>query len=55
VSQGVAEGLAAYAHMIELFARSSQTGLDVSETFAIGELSKGHRQKLFQHEKLFTL
>ena len=43
VSQGVARDLAANTHVVELVPSSSQTGLDVPETFAIGELSKGHR------------
>ena len=42
VRQSVARNLAADAHMIELFARRSQAGLDVPETFAKGELSKAH-------------
>lgn len=46
VRQRVARDLAANAHVVKLLARSSQTGLDVPETFAKGELSEGHRQKL---------
>ncbi|MNC86542.1 hypothetical protein D3C83_22140 [compost metagenome] len=43
VSQSIAGDLAANSHVVELLPGSSQTGLDISETFAIGELSKRHR------------
>ena len=42
VSQGVAGDRATNSHVVELSSRRAQTGLDVSQTFAIGELSKGH-------------
>src|SRR5438093_2296968 len=51
VSQGVAGDFAANPHVVKLPASSAQTRLDVPETFAIGELSKGHRQKLVPARK----
>lgn len=51
VGQGVARNLTANAHVIELGGLGSQTRFDVSETLAIGQLGKGHREKLIPARK----
>ena len=48
VSQGIAGNFSSKAHMIELLVIAPEAGLDISETFAIGELSKSHAKELIQ-------
>jgi hypothetical protein len=43
---------AAESHVIELAAYRAQASLNVAETVAVSELSKGHRQQLSQQESL---
>ena len=42
VGQGAAGHCAAQAHMIEFVALGAQAGFDIAQTFAMGELRKGH-------------
>lgn len=46
IGQGAARHMAADAQMIEPRTQSSQTGLAIAQTFAIGQLGEGHAQKL---------
>jgi hypothetical protein len=46
--QGAAGNLAADAHMIEFVVLCSEAGLDVSQAFAIRQLSEGHNAELIQ-------
>ena len=46
VSQGVSGDLSTDAHVIEFGFRHTQTCLDVSETFPVGQLCKGHAEEL---------
>jgi hypothetical protein len=46
VSKCVAGNLAAKAHVIEPTAHRSKAGLDIAETLAIRQLSKGHTEEL---------
>jgi hypothetical protein len=51
VSQGIARDLSSKAHVIEFPLSRTQTCLDVSETFPIGQLSKGHAKELIETRK----
>jgi hypothetical protein len=55
VSQGIARDLSSKAHVIEFPLGRTQTCLDVSETFPIGQLSKGHAKELAPAGKVFDL
>lgn len=46
VRQGGARHRVAEAHVIELGAEGAQAGLDVAQAFAVGQLGKGHGEKL---------
>ncbi len=48
VSQGAACNRRADPHVVELVPLCAQTGLNVAQTFAIGELRKRHAQILVQ-------
>ena len=55
VSQGIARHVSSKAHMIELLLVAPEASLDVSETFAIGELGKTHTKELIPAGKRFDL
>ena len=55
MSQGIARNFSSKAHMIEFLVIAPEAGLDISETFAIGELSKSHAKKLIPAGKGFDL
>jgi hypothetical protein len=44
VAQGGARHLATQAHVVKLSTHGSKARLNVAQTFAIGQLSEGHRQ-----------
>ena len=48
IGQGAAAHRAAKTHVIEFGGLRAQTRLDVAQAFAVGQLCKGHRQKLVQ-------
>lgn len=48
VRQGAARDLAANAHMIELGLHRTETGFDIAQALAIGQLHEGHAEKLVQ-------
>ena len=48
IGQGASGNVASDTGMIEFWFHGSKTGLDVSETFPIGELSEGHAEKLIE-------
>jgi hypothetical protein len=53
MSQGIAGDLASKTHVIEFSLSGTETGFDVSEAFPIGQLSKGHAEKLVPARKVF--
>lgn len=55
MSQGIARDLSSEAHVIEFPLSRAQTCLDVSETFPIGQLGKGHAEELVPARKVFDL
>lgn len=55
MSQGIARHISSKAHVIEFPLSRTQTYLDVSETFPIGQLSKGHAEELVPARKVFDL
>jgi len=55
MSQSVARHISSEAHVIEFPLSRTQTCLDVSETFPIGQLSKGHAEELVPARKVFDL
>ena len=55
MSQSVAGDVASKAHMVELPLSRTEACFDVSEAFPIGELSKGHAEKLVPARKVFDL
>ena len=55
VGQGIARDISSEAHVIEFPLSRTQTCLDVSETFPIGQLSKGHAEELAPARKAFDL
>ena len=55
MSQGIARHISSEAHVIEFPLSRTQTCLDVSETFPIGQLSKGHAEELVPARKVFDL
>ena len=55
MSQGIARHISSEAHVIEFPLSRTQTYLDVSETFPIGQLSKGHAEELVPARKVFDL
>jgi hypothetical protein len=46
IGQGVARNCTAKAHMIKLGWSQSKAGLDISQAFAVGKLSKSHCKEL---------
>jgi len=46
IGKGISRDLSSDAHVIESLLSCPQTDLDVSETFSVGELGKGHAQEL---------
>jgi hypothetical protein len=55
MSQGIVRDLSSETHVIEFPLSRTQTCLDVSETFPIGQLSKGHAEELAPAGKVFDL
>jgi len=55
VSQGIAESFSSKAHMIEFLVIAPEAGLDISEAFALGELSKSHAKEMIPAGKGFDL
>ena len=55
MSQSIARDVSAEAHVIEFPLSRTQTYLDVSKTFPIGQLSKGHAEELVPARKVFDL
>ena len=55
MSQGIARDVSSETHVIEFPLSRTETGLDVSETFPIGQLSKGHAEELVPARKAFDL
>lgn len=55
VCQGIARNLAPEAHVIKLGLLGAQTGLDIAETFAIGELSEGQAKELIPTGEFFDV
>jgi len=53
MSQGIAGDLASKTHMIEFPLSRTETSFDVSEAFPIGQLSKGHAEKLVPAREVF--
>jgi len=55
IGQRVARHCAAKAHMVELGGLAAQTGFDVAQTLAIGQLHERHTQKLVETSEVFDL
>jgi hypothetical protein len=55
VCQGIARNLASEAHVIKLGLLGTQTGFDIAETFAVGELSEGQTKKLIPAGEFFDV
>lgn len=55
MSQSIARDLSSKAHVIEFPLGRTQTCLDVSKTFPIGQLSKGHAEELVPAREVFDL
>ena len=53
MSQSIARDIPSEAHVIEFPLGRTETCLDVSEAFSIGELSKGHAEELVPARKVF--
>ena len=53
MSQSIARHISSEAHVIEFLLSRTQTCLDVSETFPIGQLSKGHAEELAPTREVF--
>jgi hypothetical protein len=47
--------LAPEAHVIKLGLLGTQTGFDIAETFAVGDLSKSQRKKLIPAGEIFDI
>ena len=48
IGQGAVGHLAANSHVVELGLLGKQTGFDIAQTLAVGELGKGHAEVLFE-------
>jgi hypothetical protein len=48
IGQRLARDRTADAHVVELVALRTQTGLDIAQALAVGELCEGHAQKLVE-------
>ncbi len=55
MSQSIARNIPSKTHVIEFSLSRTETCLDVSEAFSIGQLSKGHTEKLVPTRKVFDL
>jgi len=55
MSQGIARYVSSKAQVIEFLLIASEAGLDVSEAFAISQLSKSHTKELVPAGKGFDL
>ena len=55
MSQSIARDISSEAHVIEFPLSRTETCLDVSEAFPIGQLSKGHAEELVPARKVFDL
>ena len=55
VSQGVPGDMPTDPHVIEAILHRSQTGLDISETLAVGQLSEGQAEELIETGETFDL
>ena len=55
MSQSIARDMSSEAHVIEFPLSRTETCLDVSEAFPIGQLSKGHAEELVPARKVFDL
>jgi hypothetical protein len=55
VCQGIARNLAPEAHLIKLGLLGTQTGFDIAETFAVGELSEGQTKELIPAGEFFDV
>ena len=55
VRQGIARNFAPEAHVIKLGLLGTQTGFDIAETFAIGELSEGQTKELIPAGEFFDV
>ena len=55
IGQRVARHRTAKAHVIELGGLAAQTGFDVAQTLAIGQLGECHTQKLVEASEVFDL
>lgn len=55
VSQSVSGDLAPNSHVIKLGFRHAQTRFDIPQTFPVGQLRKGHTEKLIPTRKTFHL
>ena len=55
IGQSVARHRAAKAHVVELGGLTAQTGFDVAQTLAIGQLGERHTQKLVETSEVFDL
>ena len=52
---GICQSISGYfapdAHVVELVLLCTQTGVDIPQTFSVGQLGKGHAEKLIQAGK----
>jgi len=48
IGQGAASDLATKPHVVELLFHGPQTALDIAQTFAKGQLGKGHAKELIE-------
>ena len=55
MSQSIARDVPSETHVIEFPLNRTETCLDVSEAFSIGQLSKGHGEELIPARKVFDL
>ncbi len=55
ICQGVARNGRTNSHVIELVLLSSQTGFDIPQALAIGQLGEGHTEVLAEAGKLLDL
>ena len=55
VRQGIARNLPPEAHVIKLGLLGAQTGFDIAETFAVGELSEGQTKELIPAREFFDV
>lgn len=55
IGQRIARHRTAKAHMVELGGLTAQTGFDIAQTLAIGQLRERHAQKLVETSEVFDL